>query len=61
MMEKSGMLCYKGDPQLLRCFKNRSIVLATCRSGNVFDARPAGPKNVIDEGELCGQLASYAF
>ncbi|KAG5983232.1 hypothetical protein E4U54_006271, partial [Claviceps lovelessii] len=51
-MEQTNVLFHKGDAELLGRFKDRAVVLAPARGGDVADAGAGCAEDVVDEGEL---------
>jgi hypothetical protein len=52
MMEQPGTLLDERNPQFLRSFEDRLIVIASDRTGDILHPTPRGTVDVIDEGEL---------
>lgn len=52
MVEQTEALFYEHNAQFLGSLKDRSVILAACRGGDVFCTRSACSEYVVDEWEL---------
>lgn len=59
MVEQTVALLDKDNAELLGGLEHGAVVLAPARGGNVLDAGPGGAEDVVDEGELAGQLIYF--